>query len=85
MIRLPGMNPALARWNRPGNNFRRDRSPVAPNKTTTCGNLGPTRAEFLANVPFPVSPDVTSRFRMATGVIVGRCLERATQFCCGAQ
>src|SRR3954465_15740613 len=52
-IRQPGMNPALARWNRPGSSFRRDRSPVAPTRTTTCGYLGPTRDEFLAKSRFP--------------------------------
>ena len=37
MIRQPGMNPALTRWNRPGSSLRRDRSPVAPTSTTTWG------------------------------------------------
>ncbi len=37
MIRQPGINPAVDRWNSPGNSFRRARSPVAPTRTTTCG------------------------------------------------
>src|SRR6185369_187995 len=50
MTRDPGMNPALARWNRPGSSLRRDRSPVAPKSTTTCGNLGPTPAAIFATI-----------------------------------
>src|SRR5258708_9543960 len=50
MILQPGMNPALDRWNKPGKSLRRARSPVAPNRTTTCGNCGPTPAEILAIV-----------------------------------
>ncbi len=50
MIRQPGMNPTLARWNSPGSNLRRAKSPVAPNSTTTCGNCGPTPGGILATV-----------------------------------
>src|SRR5215218_5823643 len=52
MIRRPGMNPALARWKSPGSSLRRDRSPVAPKRTTTCGYRGPTRDDFLAKIAF---------------------------------
>src|SRR4051812_22654343 len=48
MMRQPGMNPALARCSSPGMSLRRDRSPVAPNSTTTCGYLGPTPARTFA-------------------------------------
>ena len=51
MIRQPGMNPALHRWNSPGSSLRRERSPVAPTSTTTCGYRGPTRDEFFATLP----------------------------------
>ena len=47
MMRHPGMNPAAARWKRPGSSLRRDRSPVAPNRTTICGSFGPTPAGIL--------------------------------------
>ena len=50
MIRQAGMKPELTRWNNPGNSFRRDRSPVAPTRTTTCGYRGPTLAAFFANM-----------------------------------
>src|SRR5580692_1993456 len=49
-IRQSGMKPELARWNRPGMSFRRERSPVAPTSTTRCGYLGPTRPGTLAAV-----------------------------------
>src|SRR5262249_14963240 len=42
MIRQPGMKPAAERWKSPGSSLRRDRSPVAPTRMTTCGYFGPT-------------------------------------------
>jgi len=50
-IRQAGMKPALTRWNIPGHSFRRDRSPVAPTRTTTCGYRGPTFEAFFAMWP----------------------------------
>src|SRR5215475_5927090 len=48
MIRHWGMKPAFERWKRPGSSLRRDRSPVAPNSTTTWGKRGPTPGGILA-------------------------------------
>jgi hypothetical protein len=45
----PGINPAFDRWKRPGNSLRRDRSPVAPTRTTTCACFGPTPGGTFAN------------------------------------
>jgi hypothetical protein len=53
MMRQPGMKPELHRWNNPGNSLRRDRSPVAPTKTTTWGYRGPTFEAFFANMSPP--------------------------------
>jgi hypothetical protein len=50
MMRQAGMKPELRRWNNPGNSFRRDKSPVAPTRTTTCGYRGPTFEAFFANM-----------------------------------
>ena len=47
------MNPAVSRWNKPGNSLRRARSPVAPTSTITCGCRGPTPGATLA---IPSSP-----------------------------
>ena len=63
----PGMNPAKAKWNRPGINLRRDRSPVAPNNTTTCGCFGPNPfGAFAMCPPHRYSPPLT-RLTVATG------------------
>ena len=48
MIRHFGMKPALTRWKRPGSSFLWARSPVAPNRTTICGSLGPTPTGIFA-------------------------------------
>ena len=37
MMRVSSSSPAWNRWSRPGRSLRRERSPVAPNRTTTCG------------------------------------------------
>src|SRR6188768_4320883 len=57
MTRQSGMNPAVARCSNPGSSLRRDRSPVAPKSTTTCGNLGPTPAAIFATI-HPALPDM---------------------------
>ncbi len=44
MIRHLGMKRAVMRWKSPGSSLRWERSPVAPNSTTTCGAFGPTPA-----------------------------------------
>src|SRR5262249_10000881 len=64
MIRQPGMNPARESWNRPGRSFRRDRSPVAPIRTTTWGYFGPTPAGILPTWPPPRSRDLRMAFRL---------------------
>ena len=80
MMRQPGMNPALGQVEQPGNSLRRDKSPVAPTRMTTCGYLGPTPGRILFKFSSPQKRPEPFRYQVQPGFILRRWRRHAMYF-----